>query len=118
MHGAARRLRRRCGPCAGRWRIRLSMMARGGGMWRRSVGRGRGRGGGLCPALVDIVIGGVPVFELGLRSPSFDETAAHAAMMVRDYTIRLDMGLGKAECRFLTCDLTEEDVRIKADYST
>ena len=30
----------------------------------------------------------------------------------------LDFGLGKAECRFLTCDLTEEYVRINADYST
>ncbi len=30
----------------------------------------------------------------------------------------LDLGLGKAECRFLTCDFTEEYVRINADYST
>ena len=49
---------------------------------------------------------------------SFDEAAAHAAMMAREYTIMLDMGLGRAECRFLTCDLTEEYVRINADYST
>ena len=70
------------------------------------------------PALVNIAIGDQPVFELGLRSPSFDEAAAHAAMMARDYTITLDLGLGKAECRFLTCDLTEEYVRINADYST
>jgi glutamate N-acetyltransferase/amino-acid N-acetyltransferase len=48
----------------------------------------------------------------------FDKAAAHAAMMAREYTITLDMGLGKAECRFLTCDLTEEYVRINADYST
>jgi glutamate N-acetyltransferase/amino-acid N-acetyltransferase len=67
---------------------------------------------------VTITIGGLPVFELGVRSPVFDEGAAHAAMLARDYTISLDMGLGKAECRFLTCDLTEEYVRINADYST
>jgi glutamate N-acetyltransferase/amino-acid N-acetyltransferase len=48
----------------------------------------------------------------------FDEAAAHAAMMEREYTITLDLGLGKAECRFLTCDLTEEYVRINAAYST
>jgi glutamate N-acetyltransferase / amino-acid N-acetyltransferase len=70
------------------------------------------------PMLVNITIGGQPVFELGLRSQSFDEAAAHAAMMVRDYTITLDLGQGKAESRFLTCDLTEEYVRINADYST
>jgi glutamate N-acetyltransferase/amino-acid N-acetyltransferase len=70
------------------------------------------------PALVNITIGDQPVFELGVRSPLFDEAAAHAAMVARDYTITLDMGIGKAECRFLTCDLTEEYVRINADYST
>jgi glutamate N-acetyltransferase/amino-acid N-acetyltransferase len=70
------------------------------------------------PALVNITIGGQPVFELGLRADGFDEAAAHAAMMAREYTITLDMGLGTAECRFLTCDLTEEYVRINADYST
>jgi glutamate N-acetyltransferase / amino-acid N-acetyltransferase len=70
------------------------------------------------PALVTIRIGEQPVFELGVRSLAFDESAAHAAMMEREYTIRLDMGLGTAECRFLTCDLTEEYVRINADYST
>jgi len=70
------------------------------------------------PALVNITIGGQPVFELGLRADGFDEAAAHAAMMEREYTITLDMGLGTAECRFLTCDLTQEYVRINADYST
>jgi glutamate N-acetyltransferase/amino-acid N-acetyltransferase len=70
------------------------------------------------PARVTIAIGEQPVFELGVRSPEFDEAAAHAAMMAREYTIRMDLGLGKAECRFLTCDLTEEYVRINADYST
>jgi glutamate N-acetyltransferase/amino-acid N-acetyltransferase len=70
------------------------------------------------PGLVTIRIGDQPVFELGVRSPMFDEAAAHAAMLARDYRITLDMGLGKAECRFLTCDLTEEYVRINADYST
>jgi glutamate N-acetyltransferase / amino-acid N-acetyltransferase len=70
------------------------------------------------PALVTIAIGTEPVFELGVRAAGFDEAAAHAAMLERQYTITLDLGLGKAECRFLTCDLTEEYVRINADYST
>jgi glutamate N-acetyltransferase/amino-acid N-acetyltransferase len=69
-------------------------------------------------ALVTVSIGQQPVFELGVRSPTFDEAAAHAVMKEREYTITLDFGLGDAECRFLTCDLTEEYVRINADYST
>jgi glutamate N-acetyltransferase/amino-acid N-acetyltransferase len=38
--------------------------------------------------------------------------------MQHEYTITLDLGEGKAECLFLTCDLTVEYVRINADYST
>jgi len=53
-----------------------------------------------------------------VRSAAFQESAAHAEMQARDYTITIDLGLGEAECRFLTCDLTEEYVRINADYST
>jgi glutamate N-acetyltransferase / amino-acid N-acetyltransferase len=86
--------------------------------WGRLLAAAGYSGVAFDPALVNITIGSQPVFELGVRSPAFDEAAAHAAMMARDYTITLDMGLGKAECRFLTCDLTEEYVRINADYST
>jgi glutamate N-acetyltransferase/amino-acid N-acetyltransferase len=86
--------------------------------WGRLLAAAGYSGVAFDPALVNISIGGVPVFELGLRSTSFDEAAAHTAMMAREYTIRLDLGVGKAECRFLTCDLTEEYVRINADYST
>jgi glutamate N-acetyltransferase/amino-acid N-acetyltransferase len=86
--------------------------------WGRLLAAAGYSGVAFDPALVTIRIGDQPVFELGLRSPLFDKAAAHAAMLERDYTIALDMGLGKAECRFLTCDLTEEYVRINADYST
>jgi glutamate N-acetyltransferase/amino-acid N-acetyltransferase len=86
--------------------------------WGRLLAAAGYSGVAFDPMRVNITIGNQPVFELGLRSPLFDEAAAHTAMMARDYTITLDMGLGKAESRFLTCDLTEEYVRINADYST
>jgi len=70
------------------------------------------------PTLVTIAIGEQPVFEGGMRSPAFDEAAAHAVMKRREYAIALDLGQGNAECRFVTCDFTEEYVRINADYST
>ena len=86
--------------------------------WGRLLAAAGYSGVAFDPALVTISVGEQPVFEAGVRSPLFDEAAAHAAMLEREYTIRLDMGLGEAECRFLTCDLTEEYVRINADYST
>jgi glutamate N-acetyltransferase/amino-acid N-acetyltransferase len=70
------------------------------------------------PAKVTVRIGEEPVYEGGMRSPRFDEARAHAVMQQRDYTIQMDMGQGESECRFVTCDLTAEYVRINADYST
>jgi len=86
--------------------------------WGRLLAAAGYSGVEFDPALVNITVGEQPVFALGVRSPAFDEAAAHAAMLAREYTITLDLGQGKAECRFLTCDLTEEYVRINADYST
>jgi glutamate N-acetyltransferase / amino-acid N-acetyltransferase len=86
--------------------------------WGRLLAAAGYSGVAFDPALVNITIGGQPVFELGLLADGFDKAAAHAAMMEREYTITLDLGLGTAECRFLTCDLTEEYVRINAHYST
>jgi glutamate N-acetyltransferase / amino-acid N-acetyltransferase len=86
--------------------------------WGRLLAAAGYSGVTFDPALVNIRIGEVPVFVLGMRSPVFDEATAHAAMLEREYTITLDLGQGSAECRFLTCDLTEEYVRINAAYST
>ena len=70
------------------------------------------------PDNVRIWIAAEPVFEYGVRAPTFNEAAAHAAMMQPEYTITIDLGEGTATTRFLTCDLTAEYVRINADYST
>jgi glutamate N-acetyltransferase/amino-acid N-acetyltransferase len=76
--------------------------------WGRLLAAAGYSGVAFDPARVNVSIGAQPVFELGMRSPEFDEAAAHAVMMEREYTIALDLGLGAAECRFLTCDLTED----------
>lgn len=86
--------------------------------WGRLLAAAGYSGVAFDPAKVNIRIGTQPVFEFGMRSPLFDEAAAHATMQEREYTITLDLGQGSAECRFLTCDLTAEYVRINADYST
>lgn len=86
--------------------------------WGRLLAAAGYSGVAFDPAKVTILIGTQPVFEAGMRSPLFNEAAAHATMLEREYTITLDLGLGNAECRFITCDLTAEYVRINADYST
>jgi glutamate N-acetyltransferase/amino-acid N-acetyltransferase len=86
--------------------------------WGRLMAAAGYSGVEFDPAQVTVKIGDEPVYEGGMRSAAFDETRAHAVMQRRDYTIAMDMGQGQAECMFVTCDLTEEYVRINADYST
>jgi glutamate N-acetyltransferase/amino-acid N-acetyltransferase len=86
--------------------------------WGRLLAAAGYSGVAFDPAHVTITIGGLPVFEHGTRSPLFNEAATHTLMLQREYIIRLDFGLGTAECNFLTCDLTAEYVRINADYSS
>jgi len=86
--------------------------------WGRLLAAAGYSGVEFNPTQVTVQIGHLPVFELGTRSPHFDEAATHAVMKQREYTITVNLAQGDAECRFVTCDLTEEYVRINADYST
>ena len=86
--------------------------------WGRLMAAAGYSGVQFDPAKVTVWIGDVLVFEHGMRAVTFDKDAAHRVMLAREYTIRMDFGAGEAACRFLTCDLTEEYVRINADYST
>jgi glutamate N-acetyltransferase/amino-acid N-acetyltransferase len=86
--------------------------------WGRLLAAAGYSGVAFDPEAVQVWIGPQLVLSGGLRTPGFDKAAAHETMMQREYTIRLDLGQGSAECRFLTCDLTAEYVAINADYST
>ncbi len=86
--------------------------------WGRLMAAAGYSGVEFDPEAVTVKIGAESIFENGMRSPAFDEARAHKIMQQRDYTISLDLGQGTAKCRFVTCDLTAEYVRINADYST
>ncbi len=86
--------------------------------WGRLLAAAGYAGVPFDPAAVTVHIGGLPVFERGMRSPAFDEAATHARMSAREYTIALDFAGGPGRSRFITCDLTHEYVSINADYSS
>ena len=86
--------------------------------WGRLLAAAGYSGVPFNPEAVTIWIGDQLVFEHGMRAAQFDKEAAHQAMSAREYTIRIALGQGDSACSFLTCDLTEEYVRINADYST
>jgi glutamate N-acetyltransferase/amino-acid N-acetyltransferase len=86
--------------------------------WGRLLAAAGYSGASFDPERVRIWIGDQLVFEYGARAAPFDEAAAHNTMSQPEYTISIDLGEGKGECLFLTCDLTVEYVHINADYST
>jgi glutamate N-acetyltransferase/amino-acid N-acetyltransferase len=67
---------------------------------------------------IAIWFGELPICVSGGRAPEYDEHAAHAYLEQREFSIRIALGLGMGRCRFWTCDLSAEYVRINAEYST
>ncbi len=71
----------------------------------------------LDPRLVSISIGDELVCRGGVHC-DFNAQNAHRALSQPTCTIRVRLGRGSAKIVFTTGDLTEEYVRINADYST
>jgi len=73
----------------------------------------------------DLVIGEVclylnhvKVVENGGRSPEYSEEAGRAVMNKEDITVRIILNRGGCSDKVWTCDLSEEYVRINAEYRT
>jgi glutamate N-acetyltransferase/amino-acid N-acetyltransferase len=85
--------------------------------WGRMLSPVGNCGIAVDPAKVDIHIGEHQVCRKGMAHPFVWKTV-HQVLKRPEYTIRVRLGQGKASLEFLTCDLTEEYIRINADYST
>jgi glutamate N-acetyltransferase/amino-acid N-acetyltransferase len=86
--------------------------------WGRLMAATGYSGASVEPDRIAIWLGDQQICVNGGRVPDFDEQRAHAYLKNRDFTIRIDLGIGNGHCRFWTTDLTAEYVRINADYST
>jgi glutamate N-acetyltransferase/amino-acid N-acetyltransferase len=86
--------------------------------WGRLMAAAGYSGAALDPDRISIWFGKQQICRNGGRVPDFDEAAAHAYLKLREYIVRMDLGIGEGKCRFWTTDLTAEYVRINADYST
>jgi len=75
-------------------------------------------GANVDPDRIDIWFGELPVCSNGGRATDFDEIAAHAYLHQPEFSITIDLHLGKGNCKFWTTDLTHEYIRINADYTT
>jgi glutamate N-acetyltransferase/amino-acid N-acetyltransferase len=70
----------------------------------------------IDPDKIDLEFGDVKLVTRGRPVAGDAETRAHEVMRSPEYTIRIQLRRGRAEARYLTCDLSHEYVRINADY--
>jgi glutamate N-acetyltransferase/amino-acid N-acetyltransferase len=78
---------------------------------------------GKSPARVDqhrvtIAFDDEPIVEQGMLKEGTRLDRIREMMGRQAYTITIDLGLGRGEDRIVTCDLSEEYVRINAKYTT
>jgi glutamate N-acetyltransferase/amino-acid N-acetyltransferase len=86
--------------------------------WGRLMAATGYSGAAVDPATISIRLGNLLICERGGRVSGFDETAAHRYLSQPEFTVNIDLGIGDGQCRFWTCDLTQNYVAINADYST
>jgi glutamate N-acetyltransferase / amino-acid N-acetyltransferase len=86
--------------------------------WGRLMSATGASGAEIDPAKIDVWFGELEICRGGGRSPHFDEAAAHQYLTQREFSIRMNLGVGSGTCRFWTTDLTVEYIHINADYST
>jgi len=70
----------------------------------------------LNPERLLLRIGEASIVRRGCYAGEAEEEKARKVMRRPAYEIRIDLGMGRGESEVLTCDLTEEYVRINASY--
>lgn len=85
--------------------------------WGRILSAVGNAGVAIDPNRVDIAIGGVPVAADGAVLP-FDLQAVSDAMGAVEVLIQVRLNQGRAQGTAWGCDLTEEYVKINAEYTT
>src|SRR5262249_7836680 len=86
--------------------------------WGRFVSAAGYAGGEFAEADLSLWMGPFELYRAGTPLP-FDTKAASAYLKDnREVRLRIVFTLGSGKCRFYTCDLTTEYVRLNADYTT
>ena len=85
--------------------------------WGRILAAAGRSGAELDPAKADVFVADICLMRSG-QPQAFDHAAARAAMGAEAVCFRIDLNLGQFEATGWGCDLTEEYVRINAEYTT
>jgi glutamate N-acetyltransferase / amino-acid N-acetyltransferase len=86
--------------------------------WGRIVSATGFAGVELCEEQISLSINGIQIYKAG-KPTDYDEPALSALMRAeRDIFIDLEITQGDEVCRYWTCDLTQEYVRLNSEYTT
>jgi glutamate N-acetyltransferase/amino-acid N-acetyltransferase len=85
--------------------------------WGRIVSAAGYAGISSGPETMRLTMGNVIIFDKG-RPVAADEAALKAVMAAHDIAVHLDLGAGRGEARYLTCDFSYDYVKINAEYTT
>ncbi|MBE3098521.1 MAG: bifunctional glutamate N-acetyltransferase/amino-acid acetyltransferase ArgJ [Planctomycetes bacterium] len=85
--------------------------------WGRIVSAAGYAGISSGPETMRLTMGNVVIFDKG-RPAAADEAALKAVMAAHDIAVHLDLGAGRGEARYLTCDFSYDYVKINAEYTT
>jgi glutamate N-acetyltransferase/amino-acid N-acetyltransferase len=86
--------------------------------WGRFLSSAGASGAAFNPSKVDIYVNGLLVCRRGFRA-DFDESEVQKTMEANKSHLRFHIrGGGQGQARFWTCDMTEDYIRINAEYRT
>lgn len=85
--------------------------------WGRILSAAGQSGADFDPSKVSIHFNDLPIL-LPNYTLALDEEKASQLLSKSEFSINVDLGSGSEDCTWWTCDLTEEYVRINADYRT
>jgi len=85
--------------------------------WGRIVSAAGYAGISSGPDTMRLALGDVVIFNRG-RPVAADAARLAAVMKAHDIDVLLDLGAGKGQARFLTCDFSYDYVKINAEYTT
>ena len=73
-------------------------------------------GSPLIQNKISIAINKVKITDKGILIPNYKEEVVAKKMKNKNIVIDIDMGMGKEKSTIWTCDLTQEYIKINADY--
>ena len=71
---------------------------------------------GILPERINIFINDIPLVKGGLATDK--EGLAQKEMTRSEFTVKIELGMGTAEAEILTCDLSQDYIKINAEYRT